>query len=118
MWDFSGKPEYAKIRYEFYQELHGIVYVFDVNNNDSFNNLENWLKESKKNGGDKLISALVANKTDLSREVQLSNVENWLSKNKMTLYEVSSKQGGDPVNKFFLEFGGYVLDNLPKDKRK
>jgi len=119
MWDFSGKPEYAKIRWEFYQELHAIIYVFDVNNASSFSNLELWMKECKKNGGDKLVTAIVANKIDLPREVAFSNVESFLQKNpKMILYEVSAKDGGDPIKKFFVDFGTYLLENLPKDTRK
>lgn len=119
MWDFSGKPEYQKIRNEFYTELHGIVYVFDINNSNSFNNLDNWLKECKKNGGDKLVVGLVANKTDLSREVQYSNVEDLLKKYpKMLLYELSGKEGGDPLKKFFNDYGTYLLENLPKENKK
>src|SRR5690349_20586357 len=52
MWDFSGGEEACNIRSEFYTELHAIVYVFDLSNVQSFNNLDLWVKECKKNGGD------------------------------------------------------------------
>ncbi len=62
MWDFSGKLLEPKIRSEFYGESHAIVYVFDLNNINTFNNIENWIKECRRNGGEKLTPVLVGNK--------------------------------------------------------
>jgi GTPase SAR1 family protein len=119
IWDFSGKYDSLRVRMEFYQELHAIIFCFDLTNQFSFNNIEFWLKECKKNSGDKLIPVLVGLKSDLTnkREVQKSDIDTVINKYKLNYYEVSGKTG-DNVKKFFYEFSNFVLELLPKEKKK
>lgn len=88
-WDFSGAREYAAIRSEFYRESHGVVFVFDLTNPVSFDNLENWMKECKKFGGEKLFPILIGTKCDLGVIVQTSDIEKWCNRYKIGYFEVN-----------------------------
>ena len=44
----SGHPDYFEIRNEFYQDVDGVCSVYDVNDEESFEALDNWLAEAKK----------------------------------------------------------------------
>lgn len=48
MWDFSGSAEYFEVRNELYTGVDGIFLVYDVTSADSFEALEQWLREIKK----------------------------------------------------------------------
>ncbi|MFX1305453.1 MAG: Rab family GTPase [Promethearchaeota archaeon] len=64
IWDLAGQEHFKWVRHEFYKGAKGIVYVFDIMNKKTFEDLCNWKKEI-----DKVIkgfsSVLVGNKLDL-----------------------------------------------------
>jgi len=117
LWDFSGRREYAKIRQEFYCELHGIIYVFSLNDSSSLNNIENWLRETKKYLGDKLYGILVGTKSDLTRDVTQNDIDSICSKYKLGYYEVSAYTGIN-VEKMFEDYSVNLFDILPKEKKR
>ena len=72
--------------------MFGVIYVFDHSKPNSFSNIESqWIKEVKKNGGEKLISCLFGNKIDLGKEVAQSTIDTFIAKYKMNYFEVSAK---------------------------
>ena len=109
--------ECKKIRSEFYSENHAIVYCFDLNNSQSFNNLENWFKECKQNGGEKLLPVLLGVKSDLKKEVTSDNINSITTKYKIQYFEVTSKFV-DSVSKFYEDFANAIFEGLSKDKKK
>ncbi|ETV83577.1 hypothetical protein, variant [Aphanomyces astaci] len=43
--DIGGNPRYELSRAAFYHELHGIIFVYDMSNIRSYNNLRKWITE-------------------------------------------------------------------------
>ena len=115
MWDFSGKQDSIRIRTELYQELHSIAYCFDLSNKTSFQNLENWIKEVKKYGGERLVPICIGMKADLNKVVDFNTIQNFCQKNKMNYFETSIKDLNS-VKKFFVEFGNVLFDYIKKGK--
>jgi GTPase SAR1 family protein len=115
MWDFSGKQDSIRIRTELYQELHSIAYCFDLSNKNSFQNLENWIKEVKKYGGERLVPICIGMKSDLNKAVDFNTIQNFCQKNKMNYFETSIKDVNS-VKKFFFEFGNVLFDYIKKGK--
>lgn len=115
IWDFSGKLAESRVRSEFYRELHAVVYVFDLSNPSSFNNLDQWIKETRNCHGERLIPVLVGNKSDKKIEVNTFTIEAFRDKYKLNYYEVSVKDVGS-VKKFFSDFAGNVLELRGRDK--
>ena len=115
MWDFSGKQDSIRIRTELYQELHSIAYCFDLSNKTSFQNLENWIKEVKKYGGERLVPICIGMKADLNKVVDFNTIQNFCQKNKMNYFETSIKDLSS-IKKFFFEFGNVLFDYIKKGK--
>jgi len=93
IWDTAGQERFAFIRPTYYQGTSGGLMVFDVNRLESFNNLDNWLKEVNSNCSN-IPLILLGNKIDLDmRQVKKSKAETYSKKNKILYYETSAKTG-------------------------
>jgi DnaJ family protein C protein 27 len=58
-----------QVRNEFYKDTQGVLLVFDVSSQKSFDSLQSWLNEMKKEIGDpaemdKVVFVVCANKVD------------------------------------------------------
>ena len=68
--------------------------VYDVTRRDSFENLEQWLKEVQlytPDNGEGVIKLLVGNKIDLDRRVPREEAEAWARDHGMLFLEASAK---------------------------
>lgn len=64
MWDTAGQERFRTITRSYYRGSQGIVVVYDVTDNDTFENVKHWLDEIEKNAGSGVIKLLVGNKSD------------------------------------------------------
>ncbi|PNH12913.1 GTP-binding protein yptV1 [Tetrabaena socialis] len=62
-WDTTGqaKPESSS-----YRGTHGIIVVYNVTDQGSFDNVKQWLSEIDRYAGENVIKLLVGNKSDLT----------------------------------------------------
>ena len=72
IWDSAGQERFKTITAAYYRGAHGIVTVYDVTNQDSFDNVQSWLKEIDRNAGENCRKLLIGNKSDLERQRQVS----------------------------------------------
>lgn len=116
MWDFSGKIDSFKIRTELYQELNAIAFCFDLSNKSTFQNLDNWIKEVKRNSEEgKIIPILLGLKCDKTKVVDFGAIERYCQKYKMNYFEISIKDI-NTVRKFFVDYGRVLYDNVKTKK--
>ena len=47
IWDTSGQERYRSITQNFYRNANGILFVFDLTSKETFDNIRNWLTDSK-----------------------------------------------------------------------
>jgi len=64
IWDTGGQERFSYIRPLYYKGAMGVIYVFDITNRQSFDNVEKWRKEVTDYCGG-IPALLVANKCDL-----------------------------------------------------
>ena len=86
IWDTAGQERFKAITKSFFKAADGIVFVYDVTNKPSFENIKNWIKDAESKANDfKII--IVGNKIDLndSREVSFEEGKN-LAKKKIVLF--------------------------------
>ena len=67
MWDTAGQERFRTITRSYYRGSQGIVVVYDVTDNESFENVQHWFDEIEKNAGGSVIKLLVGNKSDRAR---------------------------------------------------
>ncbi|KAJ7532819.1 hypothetical protein O6H91_13G021500 [Diphasiastrum complanatum] len=65
-WDTAGQERFRTITSSYYRGAHGIIVVYDVTDQDSFNNVKQWLNEIDRYASESVNKLLVGNKSDLT----------------------------------------------------
>jgi Ras-related protein Rab-18 len=115
IWDTAGQERFRTLTSSYYRGAHGVVLVYDVTRTDSFENLEQWLKEVElysPNNGESVIKLLVGNKVDLDDKVKVERetAEAWARSHGMLFLEASAKTKVG-IRQVFMEVVQKILDN-------
>lgn len=104
IWDTAGSEKFRAITKSYYNDVHGVLLVFDTTNMNSFIHLDSWLNDldqkstknnksnkSKKDSGVSIV--LCGNKVDEvnKREVDYAMADNWAMERKIKYFESSAK---------------------------
>lgn len=77
LWDTAGTEKYNSMGASFYRNSESCILVFDLTNQDSFRNVENWRKEFLRilNPPDASTFPFIlfGNKCDLSNDIKISD---------------------------------------------
>jgi len=114
LWDTAGLERYRTIYNSYYHSAHGVMCVYDLTNEKSFENLENyWLKEIKTHAPSNAVLLLVGNKADLEaeRRVDFERAERLAKRIGVSLYEVSAKTGIN-CDEAFIDLASAMRDRL------
>lgn len=65
-WDTAGQERFRTITSSYYRGAHGIIVVYDCTDQESFNNVKQWLEEIDRYACDNVNKLLVGNKCDLT----------------------------------------------------
>lgn len=100
LWDTSGQERFRSITASYYRGCHAVLYVSSIDNEDSVNNYNNWIKELERYQSDAL-QYFVLNKIDLydhpNYDKILTQFNNLEQKNK---FLISAKSGLNIENMF------------------
>jgi small GTP-binding protein len=66
IWDTAGQERFRTITSSYYRGAHGIIVVYDCTDQESFNNVKQWLEEIDRYACDNVNKLLVGNKFDLT----------------------------------------------------
>ena len=79
IWDTAGQEKFRTITSMYYKGAHGIVFVYDVSNPTSFQDISKWVDEADAyTNNKKVVKMLVANKIDLLAERKIKKEESEL----------------------------------------
>eukprot|EP00250_Pteridium_aquilinum_P012717 c20895_g1_i1 orf=534-1181(-) len=65
IWDTAGQERFRTITTAYYRGAMGILLVYDVTDETSFQNIRNWIKNIEQNAADNVNKILVGNKADM-----------------------------------------------------
>ena len=105
--DTAGQEKYKSIAKSAIKRANGIIFVFDLNSEESFDNIKYWLMSSLEVSND-FNKILVGNKYDLRREVDKDKVQKLIEKYNFKYFETSAKDGKN-VQLIFKEIAGLIL---------
>ena len=108
IWDTAGEDRFRSITRNYYKGAHGIVLIYDVTDQQSFQHIKDWVDKIKEESKEGVIIYLVGNKIDLIDKRIITNADGKkLSEEiKIKYYETSAKDSIG-VNE--------VFENLVKD---
>ena len=72
IWDTAGQERYKSITSSYYKGSHGCFIVYDITNEKTFENVDNWFKQAQKEASKEVSIILVGNKCDLENERKIS----------------------------------------------
>ena len=97
LWDTAGQERFKCLPKKYYQNADGVLLLFDVTNEETFNNVSNWMKDVKENSNkdgkeSDIALYLIGNKIDKSDRVITKEIAETQAKSLgMKYFEVSCK---------------------------
>ena len=110
IWDTAGEERYRSITTAYYRGAAAIIICCDCTNQESFNNVKNWIEEiGKYTDKDSVDKIILMNKCDLIEErcVKKEEIDKFEKENKIKVLEVSAKTG-EGIDKSF----EYIIEKL------
>eukprot|EP00697_Spironema_sp_BW2_P001709 gnl/Spiro4/12297_TR6481_c0_g1_i1.p1 gnl/Spiro4/12297_TR6481_c0_g1~~gnl/Spiro4/12297_TR6481_c0_g1_i1.p1 ORF type:complete len:211 (+),score=43.62 gnl/Spiro4/12297_TR6481_c0_g1_i1:37-633(+) len=103
IWDTAGQERFKTITCSYYRGAHGIIVVYDVTEQKSYENVRTWLGEIAKYAGQNVNKLLVGNKCDLVEQQQVPTAvaKSFADSLGIHFLETSAKTAANVENAFF-----------------
>eukprot|EP00299_Pterocystis_sp_00344_P004606 c15873_g1_i1.p1 GENE.c15873_g1_i1~~c15873_g1_i1.p1 ORF type:complete len:205 (+),score=45.42 c15873_g1_i1:49-663(+) len=103
IWDTAGQERFRTITSAYYRGADGIIVVFDITHHESFDHVEDWIREASRYAKEGVIKMIVGNKCDKEdRQVQTSEGQQLADKHGMKFIETSSRNSTNVDSAFRL----------------
>ena len=119
IWDTAGQERFKTITSAYYKGSHGVILVYDITDRESFNNIANWINETKKHAGSAIVRVLVGNKCDLTEERKVTHKEGaeFAQRENMLFFETSAKAKIN-VEETFMGLTRQMYELLPESEKR
>ncbi|KRW99458.1 P-loop containing nucleoside triphosphate hydrolase [Pseudocohnilembus persalinus] len=106
IWDTAGQETFQSVCSSFYRGADVVVFVFDITNQESFENLNKWKQEYLDAVGESDLGyfMVVGNKIDLALQnnyISNNELERWCRQNRILKYYVTSSKDGTKIDDLF-----------------
>lgn len=132
LFDTAGQERFKSIATNYIKKANGILLVYDITEEISFNNIQNWFDTISKDNNTSIPIVLIGNKADLNdnRVISKKDGEELAKKFKIEnhFYETSCKNGenvkeaiDDLVQQIYEKYGNKKNDSniiIKKDEKK
>jgi len=114
-WDTSGQEKFMSLTPNYYRGSHGIIYMYDITNHKSFEDLEKWIKhvDSHQTPHPLHVDIIIGNKNDCElRCVTTEEVKTFANAKGIECVEVSAKTA-DCIDDAFFTLAEKILERIP-----
>ncbi|CAN7066954.1 unnamed protein product [Brassica oleracea var. botrytis] len=113
IWDTAGQERFRTITSSYYRGAHGIIIVYDVTDQESFNNVKQWLSEIDRYASDNVNKLLVGNKCDLAenRAVPYETAKAFADEIGIPFMETSAKDATN-VEQAFMAMSASIKESM------
>jgi Ras-related protein Rab-8A len=104
IWDTAGQERFRTITTAYYRGAMGILLVYDVTDESSFNNIRNWIRNIEQHASDNVNKILVGNKADMDeskRAVPTAKGQALADEFGIKFFETSAKTNMNVEDVFF-----------------
>ncbi|XP_010543446.1 PREDICTED: ras-related protein RABE1d-like isoform X4 [Tarenaya hassleriana] len=120
IWDTAGQERFRTITTAYYRGAMGILLVYDVTDESSFNNIRNWMKNIEQHASDNVDKILVGNKADMDeskRAVPTAKGQALADEYGIKFFETSAKTNLN-VEQVFLSIARDIKQRLTETNSK
>ncbi|OHT12961.1 small GTP-binding protein [Tritrichomonas foetus] len=105
IWDTGGSERYRAMAPMYFHDADACLIVYDITSKNSFEDVDNWLKELKEKGPAKVLVALAGNKCDLEqlRCIKKEYAQEYCNKCNIRIFHETSALNGQNINQIFYD---------------
>ena len=94
IWDTAGQEMYRSMTKNYLHDSNGILIVFDLTNEKSFEDLDSWIEDINNTVDEKVPKIIIGNKSDLpEKKISFEQASKYAEEHKMKYQIVSAKNG-------------------------
>lgn len=109
IWDTAGQERFRTITSAYYRGADGIIMVYDVTNQESFDHVQDWLQEVNRYSNEGTCKLLIGNKSDREdKKISTQQGEEFAQKLGMPFLETSAKTASN-VEAAFLAMAAELI---------
>ncbi|KAE8588895.1 hypothetical protein XENTR_v10022800 [Xenopus tropicalis] len=115
VWDTAGQERFKTITTAYYRGAMGIILVYDITDERSYENIQNWMKSIKENAAAGVERMLLGNKCDMEnkRKVPKERGEKLAKEHGIRFFETSAKSSQN-VDEAFNTLARDILMKISK----
>jgi small GTP-binding protein len=114
LFDTCGQERYRSLAKSYYKNAHAALFVFSMNDKDSFNTISDWMETFNNNNKEESIPKyLVGTKNDLKKYIDQTLIDEFSKKNNIPFISTSAKENKF-INELFEEIGKNLYLNFVK----
>ena len=104
LWDTAGQERFKCLPKKYYQNADGVLLLFDVTNEETFNNVSNWMKDVKEN----------SNKDGKESDIALYLIGNKIDKPDRVIQRETAETQGKSLGMKYFEVSCKINMNIPE----
>ena len=112
IWDTAGQEKFRSLGPIYYRQAQVGVVVIDLTSRTSFDHIDEWIANFRKNAGQEALIVVAANKSDMSDERQIPDdaINAWSESNGIKWFVTSAKEGTG-IDTMFHYIANYLSEN-------
>lgn len=120
VWDTCGQEIYRSLVCNFYRSASLAMMVYSIDNRQSYDNINFWLKDVKNQSSPDTKIFLIGNKNDLedSRAINIKEAEGYAKENQFEMFFETSAKNGYNAEAVFIEAAKILYDDYLKYEEK
>ena len=111
--DTCGQEKYRSLAKTYYRNAHAALFVFSMNDKESFDKINVWMESFNNNKGEDIPKYLVGTKNDLKVNIDQTLINEFSKKNNIPFISTSAKENKF-INELFEEIGKNLYLNFVK----
>ena len=109
--DTGGQEKFRALAKSYFKSANAVLFVYSKNNQESFDNIIEWIKLfNENNGKEDIPKYLVETKNDLERIVDEEKCKEFAIQNNLKWITTSAK-GNESINELFQEIGELLYES-------
>jgi len=118
LWDTAGQERFRSLIPSYIRDSSVAVVVYAVDNLDSFDSVDKWIEEVRKEREDEVLLVLVGNKIDLHRKEVSSQEGAAKARDYKAIFIETSAKTADNVHELFDKIARQLPDERPSSSER